>query len=102
MEEARSEVKITIKSLNLLKEPSQVTEADWKKYQALLADKLHETMSEMVNDIADRLAENLKDIPESNPIVKAIRVFSSVIGSYQNKLTLFQLIIPNMRTLSYL
>ena len=59
-------------------------------------------MSGMVNDIADRLAERLKEISDRNPVARAVRVFSSVMGSYQSRLTLLQSVAPNMRTLACL
>lgn len=39
---------------------------------------------------------------EENLLARAIRIYSSVTGSYQQRLTLAQRLSPNIRTLSYI
>jgi hypothetical protein len=41
-------------------------------------------------------------VGEENLLAQAIRLYSSVTGSYQQRLTLLQRLSPNIRTLSYI
>lgn len=56
----------------------------------------------MVCELTDGLSLRLSTLPSSNLIVEGIKIYSSVTGSYQHRLTLLQKLSPNIRTLSYI
>lgn len=74
----------------------------WEEFRKCLEDKLHEIVSSLLNELTDRLARKISRIPDSNLIARSVRIYSSVMGSYQLKLTFLERLSPNIRTLSYI
>ena len=74
----------------------------WEEFRKCLEDKLHEIVSSLLNELTDKLARKISSVPDSNLIARSVRIYSSVMGSYQLKLTFLERLSPNIRTLSYI
>jgi hypothetical protein len=66
---------------------SGLTVKIWSEFRSCLEDKLHEIISGILNELSDKLAKKLYQIPDTNLIARSVRIYSSVMGSYQQKLT---------------
>lgn len=72
------------------------------KFYEVLTTHLHDIIPEILSQMADKLSKNLVIASKDNIIAKAITLYPSIMGSYNYRPTVKQILTPTVRTLHHL